>query len=114
MKTLVIIVGKPICTLESLGFSEDTILFENEERFLPRILVKHDLFKSTSVIRRLNGDRLKNDQVQIPFWPWKAPNDRWQNLWRTVGENGELEMTGFKIGRTIFWLIVGALDENNS
>ncbi len=105
MKTLVIVVGKPICNLESLGVTEeDTVVFEKEEQFLPRILVKHGVFKSTSVVRRHNEARLKNS----------IPLDKFQNLWRSVGENGELEMTRFKIGRTVFWIIVGELDEDNS
>ena len=106
MKTLFIVVGKPICNLESLGVTEeDTVVFEKEEQFLPRILVKHGVFKSTSVVRRHNEARLKNDKVSL---------DKFQNLWRTVGENGELEMTRFRIGRTVFWIIVGELDEDNS
>lgn len=105
-----IIVGKPICSLEELGFSEDedTIVYE-DERFLPRILVKQGLFKSTSTVKQINKQRLEQDQVTIPCIPYKIPStDPDQNLWRTVERK---ELTPFKIGRRVFWLLVGELND---
>ena len=104
-----IVVGEPLCTFEELGFSEeDTIVYEDEERFLPRILVKHGLFKSTSAIKQINKQRLEQDQITIPCYPGKiASTNPDQNLWRTIEEK---ELTPFKIGRQVFWLLVGVVD----
>lgn len=105
--TDLIIMGKPLCTLKELGFSqEDTIVFEDEELFLPRILVKHGLFKSTSTVKQINKQRQKLDKIPVPIWPYKISENE-QNLWRTVGERPE--MTPFKIGRKVFWLVVGEM-----
>lgn len=100
-----IVVGTPLVELEKLGVTpEETTVFETEETFLPRILVKHRLFKSTSEVKKINDQRRKQETISIPTWPHKIPNDESQNLWRTVREP---EMTPFKIGHKAFWLIVG-------
>ncbi len=105
--TDLIIIGKPLCTIKELGFSvDDHIVLEDKELFLPRILVKCGLFKSTSTIKQINKQRQRLDKVPVPIWPYKI-SEKEQNLWRTVGER--LEMTPFKIGRKVFWLIVGEI-----
>ncbi len=105
-----IVVGKPETSPEEWGFDEgETIVYEDEERFLPRILVKHELFKSTSTVKQINKQRLEQDQITIPCYPGKiVSTNPDQNLWRTIEEK---ELTPFKIGRRVFWLLVGELTE---
>lgn len=99
-----IIIGTPICSDAELGIleTEETIRFTFEELqddkgvvFLPRVLVKLNMFKSTSQVRNINEQREKVATI-------KDPDAR--NLWR---ELSQLEMTEFKIGKQKFWLIVG-------
>jgi hypothetical protein len=101
-----IIVGNLVegLTEEQIGISpsEDTIRLSVEQAtndkgdlFLPNILKTVGLFKSTSEIRKINDQRLKSDKFK------KDPD---QNLWRICIRP---EMTSFKIGKRVFWLIIG-------
>lgn len=99
-----IIIGTLLVPEIDLGIdhSEDSIRFSfqqaqnaNNDLFLPAILVKTHLFKSTSEIRQINKQRQKNN---------KFKNDPNQNLWRIINRP---ELTRFKIGKRIFWLIIG-------
>lgn len=78
--------------------SEETMhipFHENGDTFLPKILVELKLFKSTSEIKNINKQRLKSiDLTKFPE----------QDLWRSLTRP---EMTKFKIGKRVFWLIVG-------
>ena len=99
-----LIVGVPVegLTLDDLGIGREeetkhigVAEAAKMEMFLPRILVHIGLFKSTSEVRRINKDRQKSKKI-------KDPDSR--NLWRTLNRP---EMTHFKIGKKVFWLIVG-------
>jgi hypothetical protein len=101
-----IIVGNLVegLTEDQIGIhsSEDTIrlsfkqaINDKGDLFLPNILKNVGLFKSTSEIRKINDQRLKSDKFK------NIPN---QNLWRTCIQP---EMTSFKIGKKVFWLIIG-------
>ena len=98
-----IVIGEPLVSLESLGVlpDENTVHLpfhdiENEgEVFLPGVLAHVGLFKSTSQIRQINKQRMKSDKIKDPLS---------QNLWRTITKP---EMTHFKVGKKVFWLIVG-------
>lgn len=98
-----IIIGKPIegLTEQSLGIDpcERTIRLsfadcQSHEMFLPRIFVAVGLFKTTSEVKRLHQQRQQS----------KITDPLSKNLWRTIGSP---EMTPFKIGKKVFWLIVG-------
>ena len=99
-----IIVGELVDGLTSkdlgIGDEETTIRIglaeaNDMQLFLPRILVSVGLFKTTSEIKRINKDRANSKKI-------KDSNSR--NLWRTLDQP---EMTLFKIGKKVFWLIVG-------
>lgn len=76
-----IIVKQPLVDLKLLDImSDENTVFETET-FLPRILVKHGFFKSTSQIRKNRPD-----------------------LWRDLTEP---EFTELKIGHKRVWLVVG-------
>lgn len=101
-----IVIGKPVdgLTLEQLGIlpEEKTLHFSFEEVqndkgdvFLPALLVKAGLVKSTSEVRRINVDRLKSEKIIDP---------REKDLWRNLDG---FEFTRFKIGKNVFWLIIG-------
>jgi len=51
-----IVIGKPLVDLKLLGIENDEITVFEEKKFLPRILVKHGFFKSTSQIRKNRPD----------------------------------------------------------
>ena len=99
-----IVIGEPLVSLDSLGVSkrEHTVRFSFEDVtndqgnvFLPHVLVKNGIFKSTSECRNINNQRLKSSKFN------KDPDqDLWRNLTRP-------EFTNFKIGKRVFWLIVG-------
>ena len=61
-----IVVGKPIVSLDVLlgdGKSNDYLdvtVFENEERFLPRVLAKYKIMSSVSEVRRNKPELVKN------------------------------------------------------
>lgn len=99
-----IIIGTPLVPLEDLGVpdDEDRINFSFEELrndqgnvFLPHLLVKLGVFKSTSECRKINQQRQKSS---------KFNKDADQDLWRNIERP---EFTNFKIGKKVFWLIVG-------
>ena len=101
-----IVVGEPLVSLGALGVTEDETTIhivpekvKNEDReiFLPLVLKTIGLFKSTGEIKKINDQRLKND---------KFKSDPDQNLWRTLKRP---EFTQFKIGKRIFWLVVGEM-----
>jgi len=91
-----IIVGKPLVPLEELGVlpSEQTLIIE-DEKFLPRLLVKVGIAKSTSQVKQINQQRMKSNKIKDPLE---------KNLWRELNDP---EFTSFKIGKHVFWLIVG-------
>jgi len=99
-----IVIGTPVCSYAELGILDEentlSLSFEearndNGDLFLPAILVQAGLFNSTSEIRRLNKDRLQRKKLVDPL-----EKDIWRKI---VG----LEFTHFRVGRKIFWLVVG-------
>ena len=99
-----VVIGEPLVPLEDLGVleEEETIRFTFEEVtndqgnvFLPHLLVNIGLFKSTSECRNINKQRQKSSKFN------KDPD---QNLWRNIERP---EFTRFKVGKRVFWLIVG-------
>ena len=92
-------------TLEMLGVtpSETTVHITEQEAadlnfFLPKILVQAGVFKSTSQVKDIHKVRSKSDKI-------KCPDEK--NLWRNLDRP---EMTRFKIGKKLFWLIVGDIN----
>ena len=79
----------------TIHLTENEVVNDKGDLFLPHILKTVGLFKSTGEIRKINDQRLKSD---------KFKNDPDQNLWRTLEQP---EVTRFKIGKKIFWLFVG-------
>jgi len=67
--------------------------------FLPSILVKIGLFKSTSEIKKIAKQRDASKKII-------DPNSRL--LWRTITQP---ELTHFKIGKKSFWVAVGTIDK---
>jgi hypothetical protein len=99
-----VVIGEPLVSLEALGVSndEDTSHFlfsdvtnDQGNVFLPHLLVKLGVFNSTSECRNINKQRQKSS---------KFNEDADQDLWRNIDRP---EFTKFKIGRKVFWLIVG-------
>lgn len=99
-----IVIGTPLVDLEKLGvieteatlsFTMDELRNEKGDLFLPAILKHVGFFNSTGQIRQINQQRLKNE---------KFKSDPDQNLWRNIERP---EFTEFKIGKRVFWLIVG-------
>lgn len=99
-----IVIGEPLVSLGLLGVSkrEETVHFTFKELtndqgnvFLPHVLVKNGIFKSTTECRNINNQRQKSSKFN------KDPD---QNLWRNIECP---EFTNFKIGKRVFWLIVG-------
>jgi len=83
-------IGKEETTLHiSLAQANDM------QMFLPRILVHVGLFKTTSEVKRINKDRVNSKKIV---------DSNARDLWRTLVQP---EMTQFKIGKKVFWLIVG-------
>ena len=80
---------------DTVRLSFDQAKNQSGELFLPHILKTVGLFKSTGEIRKINEQRLKNDKFR---------NDLDQDLWRNCTHP---EMTSFKIGKKVFWLIIG-------
>jgi hypothetical protein len=99
-----IVLGTPIVPLEDLGVTPaegtmfvdfDEVENDKGEVFLP-ILLKHcGLFDSTSQVKQAHTQRIKSTKIK---------DELSKNLWRNIEG---LEFTHFKIGRKIFWLIVG-------
>lgn len=99
-----IIIGRELVTLEELGiletetitrFSFDAVQNDQGNLFLPHLLVKIGVFKSTRECRQINIQRQKSSKFN------KDPD---QNLWRVIDRP---EFTTFKIGKKFFQLIVG-------
>lgn len=99
-----IVLGTPIVPLEDLGVtSAEGTLFvdfdevENDkgEVFLPALLKHCEIFDSTSKVKQAHNQRIKSTKIK---------DELSRNLWRNIDG---LEFTHFKIGRKIFWLIVG-------
>jgi hypothetical protein len=86
-------------TEKQIGIHRDeiTLRIDDSVTFLPRILVDAGLFKSTSEIRQINKQRLASTKFKDPLE---------QVLWRELDQP---EMTRFKVGKKVFWLIVGEL-----
>ena len=76
-----IIIGKPLTSIKSHDITEDENTVFEEERFLPKLLVKYGFFKSTSQIRKNRPD-----------------------LWR---ELNKVDFEELKIGHKRVWLVVG-------
>jgi len=77
-----IVIDKPLVDLKLLGIENDEITVFEEERFLPRILVKHGFFKSTSQVRKNRPD-LFIELNNLDFIELKIGHKR---LWIVVGE----------------------------
>ena len=99
-----VVIGEPLVSLEMLGCTkrETTVHVPLEEVknddggiFLPTVLKHVGLFKSTGDIKQINAQRIKSG---------KFKSDPDQNLWRVINRP---EFTQFKIGKRVFWLIVG-------
>ncbi len=99
-----IVIGKPLVLLQDLGVTDEevTVSFSFEDVtndqgniFLPHLLVKMGIFESTSKCRNINKQRQASSKFN------KDPD---QELWRNVERP---EFTRFKIGKRVFWLIVG-------
>ena len=80
---------------DTIRLSFDEVRNDSGDVFLPHILKTVGLFKSTGEIRKINEQRLKSEKFK------KDPD---QNLWRNCIQP---EMTSFKIGKKVFWLIIG-------
>lgn len=104
-----VIVGAPIkgLTEQKLGIDpdENTVRLnldelrnDNGNIFLPHVLKTAGLFNSTSEVRNINNQRQKAP---------KFKNDPDQDLWRNLTQP---EMTEFKVGKKVFWLIVGDIN----
>lgn len=99
-----IVIGEPLVPLRKLGVGkrENTVFLDPEEVtgpdgeiFLPAVLKHVGMYNSTSQIKQINQQRMKQE---------KFANDPDQNLWRKLKRP---EFTNFKIGKHNFWLIVG-------
>ena len=76
-----IIIGIPLVNLILLGITQSEITITDEKRFLPKLLVKHGFFKSTSQLRKNRPD-----------------------LWRALDK---LDFEEIKIGHKRVWIVVG-------
>lgn len=99
-----VVVGEPLVSLDKLGVSkrEETVHFTFEEVtndqgnvFLPHLLIKIGVFKSANECKQINTQRQKSSKFN------KDPD---QDLWRNIERP---EFTQFKIGKKVFYLIVG-------
>ena len=99
-----VVIGEPLVPLEELGIleEEEAVRFTFKEVtndqgniFLPHLLLKIGVFKSTTDCRNINKQRQASS---------KFNTDSDQNLWRNIDRP---EFTRFKIGKRVFWLIVG-------
>ena len=76
-----IIIGTPLVNLSQLGITQSEITITDEERFLPKLLVKYGFFKFNSQLRKNRPD-----------------------LWRTLDKPDFEEI---KIGHKRVWIVVG-------
>ncbi len=99
-----IVIGEPLVSLEALGIEEsetierftfDEVTNDQGNVFLPHLLVNIGVFKSNGECRQINKQRQASSKFN------KDPD---QDLWRNI--EGP-EFTNFKIGKKVFWLIVG-------
>jgi hypothetical protein len=88
-------------TLEMLGVLDEEVtvhISEDDARdmnfFLPKILVSAGIFPNTSEIKRIQKQRDTMGQLC----------DDERVLWRNLSNP---ELTRFKVGKKLFWLIVG-------
>jgi len=100
-----VVIGEPLVSLEALGveesetivrFSFDEVTNDQGNVFLPHLLKSLGVFSSTNECRKINEQRQKSSKFN------KDPN---QILWRNIDRP---EFTNFKIGKKVFWLIVGS------
>lgn len=87
-------------TLDMLGVTDDevTIYISEDDAcvanfFLPRLLCDAGVFPTTSEIRRIQKDR---DKMSLC--------DDERIIWRNLANP---ELTRFKVGKKLFWIIVG-------
>jgi len=103
-----LIIGEPVegLNLHDLGIGQEETTVQLDPRsqdcietrmFLPALLVHVGVFKTTSEVKRINKDRSKSTKIKDPLS---------RDLWRTLDKP---EMTHFKIGKKVFWLVVGDL-----
>jgi len=99
-----VVIGEPLVSLEALGveesesivrFSFDEVTNDQGNVFLPHLLKALGVFGSTNECRKIDEQRQKSSKFN------KDPN---QVLWRNIDRP---EFTNFKIGKKVFWLIVG-------
>jgi len=76
-----IIIGTPLVSLSQLGITQSEFTITDEEKFLPKLLVKYGFFKSTSQLRKNRPD-----------------------LWRTLDKPDFEEI---KISHKRVWIVVG-------
>ena len=76
-----IVIGTPLVNLSLLGITQSEFTITDEERFLPKLLVKYGFFKSNSQLRKNRPD-----------------------LWRTLDKPDFEEI---KIGHKRVWIVVG-------
>lgn len=97
-----IVIGELVegVTLEMLGVLPEEVTLQVSEDdaremnfFLPKILADAGVFQNTSEIKRIQKDR---DNMTLP------EDERF--LWRVLSTP---ELTKFKVGKKLFWLIVG-------
>jgi len=88
-------------TLEMLGVCDDEVTIHITEDdaceadfFLPRLLVTAGVFQNTSEVRRIQKDRDGMGRLC----------DDERVLWRNLTNP---ELTKFKVGKKLFWVIVG-------
>ena len=98
-----IIIGNLVegVTLEMLGVLPDEVtihISEDDARemdfFIPKLLVHAGVFPSTSEVRRIQ--KVRDNMTHLPT------DER--IIWRTAKDP---ELTKFKVGKKLFWLIVG-------
>jgi len=102
-----IIIGQLVegVTLQDLGVepSENCVMLSEAEAadlgfFLPKILVHVGLFESANKVKQIHSQRQHSK---------KLPDDNERILWRTLDKP---ELSRFKIGKQMFWLIVGNIN----
>ena len=76
-----IIIGRPLTSIKSHDITEEENTVFDEERFLPKLLVKYGFFKSTGQVRKNRSD-----------------------LWR---ELNKVDCEELKIGHKIVYIVVG-------
>lgn len=98
-----IVIGRLVegVTLKMLGVCDDEVtVFISEEDaraanfFLPRLLVTAGVFQNTSEVKRVQKDRDAMGHLC----------DDERVLWRSLANP---ELTMFKVGKKLFWLIAG-------